>query len=195
MRNLVCLLVLVFFVSGCATTKSDFTVKSDDSSKSAHVVGKVTVLDNGKPRSPNWSDPCKLYINGLSKSDAYKLDQSGEFFMSVKPGAFTIRKIECHSGLSESTFVFYPVIPSSVLEPNSVNYIGDITVNWELGGTKFDWSSLLTIGDNGFHRYGPIDLVVEKSDKTKNSFFSQFPKAKAMSYVERPIQLIDVQKN
>lgn len=109
-------------------------------------------------------------------------------------GFYNSTNFECSLGISEANFIFYPEIPATILEKDSVNYIGDITFDWELSDINFSFANLLVapllLGDgSSFHRYGPLNIVVNNNEDTKSLFYSQFPETKKLTYHEKLMKL------
>ncbi len=187
-------LVLVFYVallfSGCATSSRSYKVKKQ-TPETATVVGTIKVLVNGSQKALTDSamGACELRLNNDGKRIKYKLFKSGKFILNAKPGTLILHSIKCSTGIfSESSHVFYSVVPASVLEKGKINYIGDVTINWKLGKSKVSWGELLlTRGSTGVHRYGPLDMKVEKSHETLGQFLKKYPD---MNDQEKTVKLI-----
>ncbi len=194
-KKIVALLLISFFlVTSCITTSGDLTGK-DYAEGDTFAVGKVEVFINGSKDDIHeiLGGGCLLTIENEGKTQQYRLEKSGELYMKVNPGVFYFKYIKCPTGFfSDSSQLFYPKLPASVLERGQVNYVGDLAINWNLGDSELNLGRSLSEFNIILNRYGPIELAIKNNQgETMKAFFSSHQKLTEKKEVARLIKIID----
>lgn len=193
MEKTLVLIACSLILSACATTKKDYS-SLKQSPETATVVGKVTVLVNGSQDDLQETGLgiCELTVTNEGEDTKYKIEKEGSLYLNAKPGVFYFKKLMCFTGIfSDSSYIFYANLPTSVLEKGKINYIGDVVVNWNLGDTKVNWGEFFLSHENPIHRYGLIDVQIASTEKTLSSFLAENPALKKEDSVTSQLKFID----
>lgn len=122
MKHISILLLLVIMLSGCAVNKQLLTL--DCTYQEAIVAGKVHVYYNGK----EVTSDCKIAFNEpYYKPTPYVLNHDGIFVHKLIKGVNSLRQVH----YKNLTFnIPAGVVSFTIAENKTLNYVGDLTVNW-----------------------------------------------------------------
>jgi hypothetical protein len=192
-------LVLFLFLAlltSCATTSTDLK-RNYEYPEATIVVGKINVLVNGSDEdiAETLAGKCHLTILNESEAHKYRLDKSGEFYLVANSGTFIIRSLKCGTGIfSDSSHLFHPQFPATVLEKGSINYVGDLTINWKLGDSEFSLARFLGESGTVLNRYGGLDIGIQNNNKTLQAFLKSHYGVEKKAQVTKLFKVIDSSK-
>jgi hypothetical protein len=172
------LILIGLFLSGCATSR--LTQLNDVGPNEAIAVAKFQFIYNGKVVTKGCNvifDPLPAF--GPPKNQYILFDESGYVFMKLPAGVNSIRIVIHKSGLMQHHF--QPEELTCQLRGDGViNYIGDVTFNWDgMGsGSAVGVTALTGVVGGSFLTGGKIAVTVESNkDAAQTAFRQKFPTA------------------
>ena len=177
-RSLGLVLIGLFF-TGCATSR--LTQLNDVGQNEAIAVARFRFVYNGEVVTKGCNvifDPIPAFI-GPVKNQYILFDESGYVFMKLPAGVNSIRIVIHKSGLMQHHF--QPEELTCQLRGDGViNYIGDVTFNWDgMGsGSAVGVTALTGVIGGSFLTGGKIAVSVESNkDAAQTAFRQKFPTA------------------
>jgi hypothetical protein len=164
-------LVLILFLSGCATNPIDLSKAKTVPQEEAVVFGRVNIIHKNEPKV--WgklSSPGVSYIlvlpGGSQEAFSHMLREDGTFYWHLRPGDYTIAELTWErerggfwsSGREKVTGRIFTNF--KVAEGGSLNYIGTLTIVFE---------------DKGYRYFMRVE---DEFDQASKVFSSKFPNIK-----------------
>ena len=114
----ICVIVLLVFLTGCASNYKDFKVSDVDSDEGI-AIGKVKVVYNGVL----YTDECRICIS----STCHELTSEGFVFMSLDQGTASVEELHCKDGGNQNQ----SFENTQFKVEQGVNYFGNLVFNWK----------------------------------------------------------------
>jgi len=172
------LVLIGLFFSGCATSR--LTQLNDVGPNEAIAVAKFRFIYNGEVVTKGCNvifDPVPAF--GFPKNQYILFDESGYVFMKLPSGVNSIRIVIHKSGLMQHHF--QPEELTCQLSSGGViNYIGDVTFNWNgMGsGSAVGVTALTGVFGGSLLTGGKVAVSVESNKGAAQTAFRQkFPTA------------------